>query len=59
MVREVEVSVLQCLDRMSLEGLQIHSSYLRDLVNSDAHNLALRYIHRVVVSVRQGSPLRV
>lgn len=51
MLPEIELDVLQFLDRSALEGLQMHSRYLRDLVLRHAPTLPLRYIASVDVSV--------
>lgn len=51
MLPEIELDILQCFDRSSLETLQMHSRYLRDTVNRHARSLPLRYIQEVCVSV--------
>lgn len=51
MLPEIELDALQFLDRMALEGLQMHARYLRDLVGRHARTLPLRYIELVDVSV--------
>lgn len=50
MLAEIERDVLHFLDRADLEGLQVHSRYLRDLVNRQARFLPLRCIDDVYVS---------
>ncbi|KAH7702489.1 hypothetical protein AAVH_30352, partial [Aphelenchoides avenae] len=44
---EITLEVLRYCDRTSLEGLQMHSRYLRDVVNRHACTLPLRYIYEV------------
>lgn len=51
MLPEIERDVLRFLDRVALEGLQMHSRYLRNVVNRHARTLPLRRIHNVEVSV--------
>lgn len=50
MLAEVELNVLRWLDRTTLEELQIHSRFLRDLVDRYADSFPLRYIHEIKVS---------
>lgn len=49
MLPDVEFEALCCLDRPTLEGLQIHSRHLRNLVNHHHHRFPLRYIEEVMV----------
>lgn len=49
MLPEIELEALHFFDRTALEGLQIHSRYLRSLVNRHARTLPLRCIHEVWV----------
>jgi hypothetical protein len=46
----VEYEALRCIDRETLERLQLDSSYLRDLVNHHKRTLPLRYVHYMEVS---------
>lgn len=50
MLAEMELDVLHFFDRDALEGLQMHSRYLRDLINRHTGTLPLRHIYRVMVS---------
>lgn len=50
MIPEIELEALRCFDRTALEGLQIHSRYLRELVRRHEHSLPLRYISSFTVS---------
>ncbi|KAH7696265.1 hypothetical protein AAVH_36666 [Aphelenchoides avenae] len=47
MLPEIELDVLHFLDRTTLEGLQIHSRYLRNLISRHVGTLPLRYIDQV------------
>lgn len=49
MLSEIELDILRYLTREVLEGLQMHSRYLRDRVNRNARSLPLRFIHSVDV----------
>lgn len=57
MLAEIELEALRYLGRTALEGLQMHSRYLRDLVNRQAPSLPRRYIHEVDVSAVQRPAL--
>lgn len=50
MLTEIALEALRYFGRATLEGLQMHSRHLRDLVDRNARTLALRYIQEVVVS---------
>lgn len=50
MLSEMELDILRYFNRGVLEGLQMHSRYLWDLVNRHARSLALWHIHSVEVS---------
>lgn len=50
MLSEIELDVFHFFDRTTLEGLQIHSRYLRDLIYRQARAFSVRYIHEVDVS---------
>ncbi|KAH7707705.1 hypothetical protein AAVH_25061 [Aphelenchoides avenae] len=47
MLHEIALEAVRYFDRPTLEGLQMHSRYLRDMVNRHASTLPLRYIHDV------------
>ncbi|KAH7712426.1 hypothetical protein AAVH_20230 [Aphelenchoides avenae] len=49
MLPEIALEAFRYFDRSSLEGLQMHSRYLRDLVNHNARTLPLRYIYEVEI----------
>lgn len=49
MLHEIALEAVRYFDRPTLEGLQMHSRYLRDMVNRHASTLPLRYIHDVWV----------
>lgn len=48
MLSDIALEALRYFDRVALESLQMHSRYLRDLVNRHARVLPLRHIHSVV-----------
>lgn len=50
MLPEMALEALRYFDRPTLEGLQMLSRYLRDLVDRHARSLALRYTHDVELS---------
>lgn len=50
MLANIALEALRFFDRTALEGLQMHSRYLRDLVDGNARSLPLRYIQEVYVS---------
>lgn len=50
MLAETALEALRYFDREELEGFQMHSRNLRDIVNRHAQTLLLRYIHAVKVS---------
>lgn len=51
MLAEIAVDALGHFDRATLEGMQMHSRYLRDLIGRHAGTLPLRCIHHVEASV--------
>ncbi|KAH7707700.1 hypothetical protein AAVH_25055 [Aphelenchoides avenae] len=53
MIPEVELEALRCFNRAELEGLQMHSRYLRDLVDRHARTLPLRCLYEVDVQYGQ------
>ncbi|KAH7721306.1 hypothetical protein AAVH_11156 [Aphelenchoides avenae] len=53
MIPEFELEALRCFNRPELEGLQIHSRYLRNLVDRHAGTLPLRSIYEVDVQYGQ------
>lgn len=55
MLPEVEREALHYFNRAALEGMQIHSRYLRDVVNRDARTLPLRYFHHVKASASNAN----
>lgn len=57
LIPELELQALRFFNRTELEGLQIHSRYLRDLVERNTQSLALRYIHEVRVCFASTCPL--
>lgn len=57
MLPEIELDALRCLERTALEGLQVHSRYLRDFVNCNARTLPLRGFHKVDVSASSFSAI--
>lgn len=57
MLPEIELDILHFLDRTALEGLQILSRHLRDLVNRQARSLPLRSILCVQVSAASARVL--
>lgn len=50
MLAKIALEAFCYFDRTTLEKLQWHSRYLRDLVNRHARSLPLRYTHNVLVS---------
>lgn len=50
MLLDIELDILRFLDRATLEELQMHSLYLRDLVKRQERKLPLRRIHNIHVS---------
>lgn len=46
---DIKLDVLYWLDRAALEGLQMHSRHLRNLVDRHAGSLPRRYFHEVEV----------
>lgn len=50
MLPEILVEALSYFDRTFLEGLQMYSRYLRDLVNVHEGTLPLRYFYEADVS---------
>ncbi|KAH7714033.1 hypothetical protein AAVH_18606 [Aphelenchoides avenae] len=50
MLHEVALEALRYFDRKSLEGLQMHSRYLRDIVNRNSRTLPLRQIKEVRIA---------
>lgn len=50
MLAEIELEALRYFDRTTLDGLRMHSRYLREVVDRHARTLPLRYIHEVEVS---------
>ncbi|KAH7694712.1 hypothetical protein AAVH_38237, partial [Aphelenchoides avenae] len=50
MLHEIVLEALYYFDRTALEVLQMHSRYLRNLVNSNARTLSIRYIHEVNIT---------
>lgn len=55
MLPEISLEALRYLDRTALEGLQMHSRYLRDVVDRHARTFPLRHIHDVNVNVSTSS----
>lgn len=55
MLPDVALEALRYFDRLALEGLQMQSRYLRDLVSRHARTLPLRDIHDVEVSAFRTS----
>lgn len=51
MLAEIVLEALQFFGRADLEGLQMHSRYLRDLVDHNRRTLPLRYVYDVNVNV--------
>lgn len=49
MLAEIALETLRFFDRAALEGLQMHSRYLRNLVSLRARTLPLRFVNDVVV----------
>ena len=54
MLTETSLEVLRFFSRHELEGLQMHSRYLRNLVDGSRETLPLRCISKVTVSVVKG-----
>lgn len=52
LIPELELQALRFFNRDELEGLQMHSRYLRNLVDSHAKTLPLRRIHELCVGLR-------
>ncbi|KAH7714474.1 hypothetical protein AAVH_18200 [Aphelenchoides avenae] len=50
LIPELELQALRFFNRDELEGLQMHSRYLRNLVNIHSQKLPLRHIHKVEIS---------
>lgn len=50
MLPDIALEALRYFDRTTLEGLQLHSRYLRDFVNRHARSHPLRKIRSVTVS---------
>ncbi|KAH7711667.1 hypothetical protein AAVH_21024, partial [Aphelenchoides avenae] len=50
MLAEIELDVLHFLDRAALEGLQMHSRYLRDFVNHNRRSFPLHRIYEIDVT---------
>ncbi|KAH7714460.1 hypothetical protein AAVH_18186 [Aphelenchoides avenae] len=53
LIPELELQALRFFNRDELEGLQMHSRYLRNLVDSHAKTLPLRRIHELCVGAKQ------
>lgn len=49
MLTEVTLEIMRYFRRVELEGLQMHSRFLRDFVDRNSSTLALRSIYRLRV----------